>query len=514
MSSRPYRDRRVLRRRDFKTRPFYHLSVFRTRTERIMSIAHALVATRRLGLGPRPGEIKAILNDPKGYVAATLNDSSAGNLLVQGLGRTEAVVARAMSDIEAKRSRRRMARAAMEEGQRGGNDAASGAMNSTPADKSPMARHGIEAGASEPENFVHAEVEARVQHASRTTAAFVERLVMFWSNHFCVSTRKSGLVRSIAGVYERDAIRPHVLGRFVDMVKATAQHPAMLQYLDNAQSVGPNSHMGARRNKGLNENYARELLELHTLGVDGGYEQTDVEGLARILTGWTTRLPREESPGTFMFNPASHEPGSHTVLGRAYADDGVRQGLSAIEDIARHPSTARHIAKRLSKHFVSDNPPPAMVDRLERCFRDTDGDLKEVSLALVSSDEVWSEPPRKILPPYDLMIATYRALNLTAPLPFTLATLKVFGQRVWGVDSPKGWNDDDEHWAAPKAMMERIDWAQGLADRFGSNRDVADLADDIFGGSLSSYTREAIVRSANQSGALVILLLSPEFQRR
>ena len=227
----------------------------------------------------------------------------------------------------------------------------------SPASTPPGAKPGrIQRDAFQTEAF------ARFNHATTTDAAFLERLVMFWSNHFCVSANK-GAVRGIAGAYEREAIRPHVLGRFSDLLIAAEQHPAMLIYLDNAQSIGPNSRAGRNRGRGLNENLAREILELHTLGVGGGYTQDDVGNLARILTGWSvgTLANAASEPGKFFFAPARHEPGDRTVMGRSYPDRGQATGEDVLRDLAKHPATARHIALKLAQHFVSDSPPAELT---------------------------------------------------------------------------------------------------------------------------------------------------------
>ena len=195
---------------------------------------------------------------------------------------------------------------------------------------------------------------------------FAERLVVFWSNHFCISANKGGLARMWAGSFEREAIRPHVFGRFADMLKAVEQHPAMLFFLDNQQSLGPDSRAGQNRKRGLNENLAREIMELHTLGVGGGYTQDDVTSLARIITGWTFagRQGQLGAPGTFVFNANAHQPGPQRLLGKIYEDNGLAQGEAALADIARHPSTAKFIATKFARHFVADDPPPALVARL------------------------------------------------------------------------------------------------------------------------------------------------------
>ena len=241
---------------------------------------------------------------------------------------------------------------------------------------------------------------------------FVERLVVFWSNHFCISANKGELARIWAGSFEREAIRPHVLGRFADMLKAVEQHPAMLFFLDNQQSLGPDSRAGQNRKRGLNENLAREIMELHTLGVGGGYTQDDVTSLARIITGWTFagRQGQLGTPGSFVFNANAHEPGPQRLLGKIYEDNGVAQGEAALADIARHPSTAKFIATKFARHFVADDPPPALVARLQDVFRKTDGDLKAMAMALVDSDEAWQAPLTKLRSPYEFLVATGRLL--------------------------------------------------------------------------------------------------------
>ncbi len=295
-------------------------------------------------------------------------------------------------------------------------------------------RRVVEIGTSE----VHAALSTRVT----SERPFVERLVAFWSNHLCVSTGAKVIVAPLAGSYERDVIRPHVLGRFEDMVLASAKHPAMLVYLDNFQSIGPSSRgagAGQRNNgqrRGLNENYARELLELHTLGVNGGYTQQDVQELAKILTGWTidgiggpgarlqranqprrrgaqgqTGAPRPGRSDRVRLPELLHEPGSKTVLGQRYSEAGVEEGERVIRALCRHPSTARFVATKLVTHFVSDEPPAAAVDRVARVFRSTDGDLKAVARALVDEPEAWRDDARKFRTPQDWFVAVLRAFG-------------------------------------------------------------------------------------------------------
>jgi uncharacterized protein (DUF1800 family) len=358
---------------------------------------------------------------------------------------------------------------------------------------------------------------ARLDRAAGTDAPFLERLVLFWSNHFCVSAAKGPVLRVMAGAYEREAIRPHVLGRFADLLRAVEQHPAMLIYLDNAQSIGPNSRAGRIRNRGLNENLAREILELHTLGVDGGYTQADVTNLARIITGWSVgglNQPRFE-PGRFAYVPQRHEPGDFAVLGRTYQDRGQRTGETVLDALARHPATARHIARKLAVHFVSDKPPPALVQRLELRFRDTDGDLRELARALAASPEAWEPPPRKLVPPYDFIVQMMRGLGLEPQPGQAMRLAAALGQPTWAPPSPKGWPEHDDAWMAPSAIRERLRLAERVARL--ANEAVADpraLAEDLIGPGLSTSTRQAIARAETREQGLELLIMSPEFQRR
>ena len=257
-----------------------------------------------------------------------------------------------------------------------------------------------------------AEALARLQRALMADCGFSERLVAFWSNHFCISAAKGELARIWAGAFEREAIRPHVLGRFSEMLMAVEQHPAMLFFLDNQQSLGPDSRAGQNRKRGLNENLAREIMELHTLGVGGGYTQEDVTSLARIITGWTFagRQGQLGTPGMFVFNANAHEPGPQTLLGKTYADTGLSQGEAALADIARHPSTAKFIAFKFARHFVADDPPLALVARLQEVFRKTDGDLLALATTLVDSDEAWQAPRTKIRHPCGYLVASCRLM--------------------------------------------------------------------------------------------------------
>jgi uncharacterized protein (DUF1800 family) len=346
---------------------------------------------------------------------------------------------------------------------------------------------------------------------------FTERLVVFWSNHFCISANKGELARMWAGSFEREAIRPHVLGRFAEMLKAVEQHPAMLFFLDNQLSLGPDSRAGLNRKRGLNENLAREIMELHTLGVGGGYTQDDVTSLARVITGWTFvgRQGILGAPGSFVFNANAHQPGAQRVMGKTYATGGVEQGEAVLADIARHPSTAKFIATKFARHFVADDPPPTLVARLQDVFIRTDGDLRALAIALVDSDEAWRAPLTKVRSPYEFLVATGRLLARVPDEPGQyLGGLNVLGQPLWTPSGPNGFPDTNAAWAAPEGMKLRLDISAQVAARVGNTIDPRDLLELALADAASVDTRRTIERAESRQQALALLLMSPEFQRR
>ncbi|MGV2293268.1 DUF1800 domain-containing protein [Trinickia sp. YCB016] len=380
-------------------------------------------------------------------------------------------------------------------------------------------------------DLYRAAVNARVDSALTTQTPFIERLVHFWANHFAVSTEKPQ-VAALAGAFEAEAIRPHVLGRFEDMLVAVERHPAMQVFLDQARSVGPDSPAAMRaaaRNpdnkRGLNENLAREIMELHTLGVRTGYTQADVTEFARALTGWSIVPPRgteaarllgpEGEPGSFVFRPQLHEPGVRTIMGRTYGEPGEGQARAILHDLASSPATARHIAGKLARHFASDNPPQPMVDRLAQAFQQSGGDLPTVYRALIDSPEAWSPVAAKFKTPWDWTISSLRGLGRedmgsaqAAPM------LTQLGQPVWRPGSPAGYDDIAASWAAPDALVRRVELAQRLAARVGDNVDPHSFGQTLMAGSLSEPTELAVSRAESVPTAVALVLVSPDFQRR
>ena len=387
------------------------------------------------------------------------------------------------------------------------------------------------AAASPLRQTVLADVRARLLTAVQTTRPFNERLALFWANHFTVSVAK-GSVRGIAGAFEREAIRPHIAGNFASLLRAAVLHAGMLRYLDNDNSAGPDSALVRRlarrpraegepgpRITGLNENLAREVLELHTLGVAGGYTQADVTALAQVLTGW--RLPLREwaaagsGPAEGRFEAAWHQPGPKTLLGRTYAA-GSQALDEVLQDLTRHRATARFVSTKLARHFVADDPPPALVARLAADFERSSGDLPSLYRTLVQSPEAWAPQPCKLKSPEEFAISSARLLQLDETALARQPDLAIgqMGQRVQGAPSPAGWPDRAEEWLGPDALWKRVEWATRVAALRGRLVDARALAAASLGPRLQTDTLQQIERAADGSQALALLLLSPEFQRR
>jgi uncharacterized protein (DUF1800 family) len=346
-------------------------------------------------------------------------------------------------------------------------------------------------------------------NAITTPAPFRERLVWFWTNHFVISLKR-GQCAAVAAAFVEEAIRPHVTGRFGDMVLAVMRHPGMLLYLDNVTSFGPDSIVGQRTHRGLNENLARECMELHTVSPLAGYTQADVTAFANILTGWSIDL-KAEPPG-FRYRPFAHEPGVQTMMQQQFSPDEAG-GVAALAFLANHPATHRFLATKLVQHFVADDPPPDAVRKIEAVLRDTKGDLGSASAALVDLDAAW-QPATKLRTPMEYVIASVRALDVPPDqMPNVVGILAGLGQPLWGAPAPNGWPDRAADWAAPEAMLRRIDWASGFSGRIG-DRDVVEVSDTVLGPLLRPETRDAIRRAGSRRDAMTLLLTSPDFQRR
>jgi uncharacterized protein (DUF1800 family) len=512
----------------------------------------ALVALNRFGFGARGGASGDLVNaasDPRGFVKAELSRPDGVLLEMPGLLSTAALAEAVFAyQAEVKLAREAAAKAGAPEAAppqpataatparrslsldraataMSGNESAMKPQDSGNANAAMAASEAMAPNAAKPppqplniiQKTYRAEALARLQRAVIADCGFTERLVAFWSNHFCISANKGELARIWAGSFEREAIRPHVLGRFADMLKAVEQHPAMLFFLDNQQSLGPDSRAGQNRNRGLNENLAREIMELHTLGVGGGYTQDDVTSLARIITGWSFagRQGKLAAPGSFVFNANAHQPGAQLLLGKTYDNSGVAQGEAALSDISRHPSTARFIATKFVRHFVADDPPPLLVGRLTEVFQTSGGDLRAMTSALLDSDEAWQAPLTKVRSPYEFLVATGRLLAHIPDDPgLYLGSLNLLGQPLWSPAGPNGFPDSNAAWAAPEGMKLRLDISAQVAARAGSAIDPRDLLELVAADAASPETRQTIEHAESRQQALALLLMSPEFQRR
>jgi uncharacterized protein (DUF1800 family) len=494
--------------------------------------AQAALALHRFGLGPRAGSVAAIASDPRGALIAELDRADAGRIASADLLHSGAAARAAVEFQQAQRQLRREAGGGQKKNALPKNAQAKSMQpteappSATPQESAPQenapqpnaqqknaARPRPTVGVA-PQELYLTEAKARLDAALAADLGFTERLTWFWSNHFCVSADKGG-VRPIAGAFEREAIRANVLGRFGDMLLAVESHPAMLIYLDNARSIGPNSPAGRNRNRGLNENLAREILELHTLGVRSVYTQDDVTNFAKVITGWTVVPPRQggERGGEFIFNPRMHEAGPKTVIGTRYDAGGVEQGRRVLADLARHPATAKHIATKFARHFIADEPSHALIERLRKRFLDTNGDLKELTKALITSDEAWQAPRSRIKRPAEWIVGTLRALGVNPPdVRPIIQAQNLLGEPLWRPPAPNGFADDNATWL--DGLSQRLDLANQFARRNAGEADPMAVFEQALAPIASEETRRTITRAESRPQALALLLMSPEFQRR
>ncbi len=462
-----------------------------------MNPTDPVIAANRFGLGARPGELARIGNRPQTWLLDQLDGPSRLPSLLRKLPDSPSLF------VELQQIRRDQ-----REAKRNDEDIVQ------------------KYGRFVREHYV-AQTSARYRHAAKTDLPFHERLVHFWSNHFAVSADKQPLP-AIAGLMENEAIRPNVSGKFIDLLMAVEKHPAMIVYLDNQRSIGPNSQLGKRANRrrteqqfGLNENLAREILELHTLGVDGGYTQEDVTTFAKVITGWSIGGANERgrfadgTPGEFEFREVIHEPGTQRILGRKYSQSGVDQGEAVLQDLATHPSTARFVSTKLARHFVADEPPSEIVDRLTATWLESGGDLPAVYRALIEAEQAWDPAHRKYKTPHDFVISTLRAFDHEPERPqFIVGALDLMGQTPFRPGSPEGWPDTAEQWGGADALYKRIEWSNTVARLIGSRVDPVELGDAVLGARFDPETRKAIARAESRVQGMTLFLASPDFQRR
>ena len=461
-----------------------------------------VIAANRFGLGARPGELEAIDRNPRTWLLKQIDGPAKPAPALRGLPETAELV------VEARRIRQ-----AQRDAQRNENDA-------------PAPDIVEKYGAYIRRNYL-SRMTARYRAAAASEQPFRERLVHFWSNHFAVSADKQP-VPAIAGLYENEAIRPNITGKFADLLLAAEQHPAMLLYLDNQRSIGPASKLARRagrrrsdRRIGLNENLAREILELHTLGVNGGYSQQDVTSLAAVITGWSIGGTDDRGrfadgePGRFEFREAIHEPGAKTVLGKTYADAGLAQGEAVLRDLAIHPATARFLAFKLARHFVADEPPPALVERLAAVYLDTGGELSAVYASLIETQEAWQKLFAKYKTPHEFVVSALRAFDhVPDDGRFLIAALDLMGQPPFKPGSPEGWADTAEQWGGADALYKRIEWAGTVGEYVGTRVNPVVLGDSVLGPAFNGSTRKLVSRAESASQGTTLLLASPAFQRR
>jgi len=467
----------------------------------------AVIAANRFGLGARPNELATIGDDPRGWLIEQLDGDRPAPAEIAALQSSQQAFKVYADFINEKRELKK-------------EDLAKG---DAKAELSPM-RQAIR------ETYL-SQVAARYQFAMRTPESFRERLVHFWTNHFAVSADKF-IVATLAGTMENEAIRPNLHRHFYDLLIAAESHPAMILFLDNQASAGPDSaaaNLAHRRNRfgrakterklDINENLAREILELHTLGVNGGYTQKDVTSFAKVLTGWSVGggkgLMNSGEPGKFVFREMLHEPQSQMILGKRYSQSNIEQPLAVLVDLTRHHSTAHFIASKLVRHFIADDPPPAAVEQVAKAFRDSDGHLPTVHRSLVNCAEAWTQVATKFKTPHDYVLSTFRAFDYVPPQPQRiLASFELLGQRPYTPGSPAGWPDTASQWDGSDALMKRIEWATQVANRAGSRRSPILLAQNSLGDALGEHSSMSINNAADAAQGITLWLASPEFQRR
>ena len=459
----------------------------------IMQTLDTFIAVNRFGLGPKPGEAEQIVNDPKGCVKNQIRRNQKTPKALSNFRPSADII----KEVETSRRNKKTSSKSM--------------------------RQMVKKNARK--NY-YSEFFQRTVHMVKTDTPFAERMVLFWSNHFTVSAAGKKDLAPVVAAYEREAIRPHIFGKFEDMLLAVIQHPVMLAYLDNHTSMGPNSVAGMRRKfrtgvkTGLNENLSREILELHSLGVNGGYGQNDVIGLAKAISGWShgaVRGKRDKTPihGEFEFKSYFHEPDSKYILGKRYKAQGVKTGRKVLKDLARHPSTAKFIATKLARHFIADDPPASAINRLAEVYLKSEGDLADVSRALVELDEVWAVPASKVKNHYELMISAWRASGRKSfDLKDFAEPIQAFAQVPFMAPSPAGWPDRAAEWISPESLMRRIEWLRQLSAKMPPDWNPERFLDDVIGPIASDETRLWVSRAPSTDAGLALVMSSPEFQRR
>ncbi len=487
-----------------------------------MTQLQGAIAATRFGMGAKPGEISAASSDPRGWLKAQVK---AGAAIIPGDG-----LLPSKQVFEARREGYAPGAAGMpaDRARVAGQDNRTEAQRMIQQQVQREARDGLQK-----------EVQARGLHAASTGNSFAERWVRFWSNHFTVAARSAQII-GLVGPFEREAIRPNVFGQFSGLLAASTFHPAMLTYLDANRSIGPTTEAAKRRDAGLNENLAREILELHTLGVGSGYSQADIIEFAKALTGWTIAGPQtarltglrpgqqarqgnlrelaaniQREAGETVFLEPLHEPGSRSVLGKTYPAQAKAQAAAILGDLAAHPATARHVATKLARHFVADQPPASAVAKLEAAWTTSRGDLSAMARAVVDLDEAWAEQPAKFKQPEELLISVARASGQDAAFGRDQRAVYVsLAQQPFQAPSPAGWPDDSVSWSGSDAIKKRLEWANSVSRRMARGMSPTDFLDAALGPAAGAKTRQAVARAESAEQGFTLALMSPEFQRR
>lgn len=458
----------------------------------------AIIAANRFGLGARPGDLKTIGENADRWLIDQLQGPPQTPATIADLPATSSILP---DVLDTRKMQREMQKSAAED------------------------EKVKKIYASKVRRLYMNQVESRFTSAAETDHPFYERLVHFWSNHFAVSADKQPLP-ALTGVFEKEAIRANMNRRFSDMLLAVEKHPAMILYLDNQRSTGPNSEFAKRAKQkrkksepGLNENLAREIMELHTLGVDSGYTQADVSAFANVLTGWSLGVKRGRykhgKPGEFAFHAPMHEPHSQVILGQRYSQNGMDQGEAVLKTLAGSKKTANHIAKKLVRHFVADEPPASMVKKISKAFQGSGGDLPTVHRALVEAKEPWRETLTKYKTPEEYVISMYRAFAARpTDVRILLNAMEQLGQPTFRPGSPAGWPDTAAHWGGADALYKRIELASLVGQQFSKGTNPFVLGEQILGAAFGDHTQTAVARAESVAQGTTLLLVSPDFQRR
>lgn len=440
----------------------------------------AIIAVNRFGLGASGNELSDAKQDPEQWLLQQL----VSPVFDPALGNTESAF-NVISDIKAFKARRRLNAA------------------------------GPTVGREIIMPYRQRFLKDSLAFSVNTNSPFAVRLLDFFSNHFSVSSLTQSLT-ILSPILERDAIAPNLFGKFEDLLIAVEQHPAMLIYLNNEKSVGPNSPIG-KKARGLNENLAREILELHTLGVGGGYTLLDIRELAMAISGWSVNRENKKQKLGFQFRRPAHEPGTRKVLGRTYTNNGLEQGQDILRDLARHEKTAEFVSYKLAQHLIADEPPQALVAAMTKTWIKTQGDIKAVVSTLVKHAQSWNVDAKKYKTPREFIVSAMRAINGNKVtdqnlLKVSLRALTQMGHKPFGSGSPAGYSQLNRDWTGSDALMKRIDWVNFISKRTAHSPQA--LARRMFDSQLSPLTVKLIAGAESRAQGLAMLLLSPEFQRR